>query len=196
MILFLVTGCTSELENEEQKIEVQKRIVEENRYKDFKEVSDNEKVRKVKDVLDGTDWENKIVNMARNADYRFVFQYKNPEIEAKTVLYEFWINPQGEKLEIVQSNQYALLTKENSELLYKIITGEKLSDLEEKGEEWKVSPSFTISKPDSNGKDVPYGLKGVNGKLAIVDAPIKAGINNKQLFHFLGGTPEETGRLH
>jgi hypothetical protein len=65
----------------------------------------------------------------------------------------------------------------------------------EKVEEWKVSPAFTISKPDSNGDDVPYGLIGVNGKLAIVDAPIKAGTNNKQLFHFWGGTPEKTEEL-
>ncbi|TDL82419.1 hypothetical protein [Peribacillus frigoritolerans] len=61
--------------------------------------------------------------------------------------------------------------------------------------EWQVSPYFTISKPGPNGKDVPFGLRGVKGKLAIVDAPVKAGTNNKQLPHFWGGTPEKTEQL-
>ncbi|WP_078427551.1 hypothetical protein [Alkalihalobacterium alkalinitrilicum] len=69
------------------------------------------------------------------------------------------------------------------------------TDTNAKEETWQVSPAFTISKPGPDGKDVPYGLKGIDGKLAIVDGPVIAGTNNKQLFHFWGGTPEKTEQL-
>ena len=64
-----------------------------------------------------------------------------------------------------------------------------------KEENWQLSPSFTITKPGPNGKDVPYDLRGVKGILAIVDAPVIAETNNKQLLHFWGGTPEKTEQL-
>ena len=62
-------------------------------------------------------------------------------------------------------------------------------------EDWNISPAFTISKPGPDGKDVAYGLRGIDGKLAIVDGPVIARANNKQLFHFWGGTPEKTEQL-
>jgi hypothetical protein len=66
----------------------------------------------------------------------------------------------------------------------------------EKGKnDWQLSPAFTISKPGPNGKDVPYGLRGVKGKVAIIDIPVIAGQNNKQLVHIWGGTPEKTEQL-
>jgi hypothetical protein len=64
-----------------------------------------------------------------------------------------------------------------------------------KEETWQVSHTFTIPKPGPDGKDVPYGLRGNNGKLAIVDGIVTAGVNNKQLFHFWGQTPEKTEQL-
>ncbi|WP_152667696.1 hypothetical protein [Aneurinibacillus tyrosinisolvens] len=64
-----------------------------------------------------------------------------------------------------------------------------------KADEWKVSPVFTIPKPGPDGKDVPYGLQGVNNKFAIVDGPVIAGAKNKQLVHIWGGTPEKTEQL-
>lgn len=81
--------------------------------------------------------------------------------------------------------------------LFMMITGcsTEKADTNVKEETWQVSPAFTILKPGPNGKDVPYGLRGVNGKLAIVDAPVIAGKKNKQLFHFWGGTPEKTEQL-
>jgi uncharacterized protein YceK len=90
---------------------------------------------------------------------------------------------------------FLLLTGCSSEKTTSIKENNVPTSSEEIVEEWTVSPAFTISKPDSNGKDVPFGLIGVNGKLAIVDAPIKAGENNKQLFHFWEETPEKTEQL-
>ncbi|MBB3126302.1 hypothetical protein FHS19_000956 [Paenibacillus rhizosphaerae] len=62
-------------------------------------------------------------------------------------------------------------------------------------EDWQQSPSFTISKSGPDGTPVPYGLKGSKDKFAIVDGLVQANSDNKQLLHFWGDTPEETGRL-
>ena len=61
--------------------------------------------------------------------YRFSFQFKNPKIEAKAVLYQMWISPNKDKVEVMMGdNQYAQLTIENAATLFEIITGETLSE--------------------------------------------------------------------
>lgn len=90
---------------------------------------------------------------------------------------------------------FLLLTGCSNESSSSVKQNDTSPSSETKTEEWQVSPSFTIPKPGPNGKDVPYGLRGVKGKFAIVDAPVKAGTNNKQLPHFWGGTPEKTEEL-
>ncbi len=130
MILFVITGCSNEIDNYEQYINVNKRIVDVNKYEDFKKITDNKQVQEVKGILDSADWKNAIVDMARPADYKFSFQYKSPKIDAKAVLYEIWISPNKDKVEVVKGdNEYVQLNEENSTVLYEILTGEKLSDL-------------------------------------------------------------------
>jgi hypothetical protein len=131
MFLFIVTGCVNAIENEGQKIEVQKRIGDENKYEDYKEITNNEQVQEVKKILGNVDWETKKVDMARPADYRFIFQFKNPEIEAKAVLYELWISPNKNKVELVidAESKYLLLNEEDSAVLFEILTREKLSEI-------------------------------------------------------------------
>jgi hypothetical protein len=131
MFLFIVTGCVNGIENEEQKIEVEKRIGDENKYEDYKEITNNEQVQEVKKILDNVDWEIAKVNMARPADYRFVFQFKNPEIEAKAVLYELWISPNKDKVELIidAESKYFQLNEEGSAVLFEILTGGKLSEV-------------------------------------------------------------------
>ncbi len=80
--IFIITGCSIGLENEEQRIEVHKNIGD-NEYEDFKVVTDNNEVMQVKKILKDTTFENKKVEMSRPADYHFVFQFKNSKIEAK-----------------------------------------------------------------------------------------------------------------
>jgi hypothetical protein len=127
---FFITGCSS-IENEDQKIKVQKRFDNENNYKDFKELTKEKEVQKVKKILDKADWKNAKVDMVRGADYRFAFQFKNPNIEAKTVLYELWISPNNEQVELVIDieSKYVQLNKNNSIELFQILTGKKLSDI-------------------------------------------------------------------
>ncbi|MGE7943848.1 hypothetical protein ACQKNB_17355 [Lysinibacillus xylanilyticus] len=130
LILIFIAGC-SDVRNEEQKIEVQMRIGDENNYEDFKEITDHEQVQKVQKILDDIDWENAKVDMAHPADYIFDFQFNNPEIEAKAVLYKLWISPNKDKVELVidAQSKYSQLDKKKSGELFEILTGEKLADL-------------------------------------------------------------------
>lgn len=127
--VFLV-GCSAPSENDEQNIEVQKLM--DNDYQAFKEITHKKKVQKVKEIIRDIPWEKGKVNMARPADYRFGFQYKNPGITAKAVLYELWISPNKDKVELVidAESKYIQLDKNKSAELFELLTGEKLSDVE------------------------------------------------------------------
>ncbi|HZG12523.1 MAG TPA: hypothetical protein VEZ91_11060 [Kurthia gibsonii] len=124
-------GCSNAIGNGEQNIEVQKRIGDENKYEDFKEITNNKQVQKVKEILDDIDWENAKVSMSHPPDYKFGFQYKNTQIEAKAVLYELWISPNNDNVELVidAESKYIKLDGNNSAELFEILTGEKLSEV-------------------------------------------------------------------
>ncbi|RFB14935.1 hypothetical protein DZB84_15040 [Bacillus sp. HNG] len=124
LILFVTTGCLSAAQDQdEQYIKIQKRIGNENSYEDFKEITDNEQVQTVKKIVDNADWEKAKVEMDRPPDYRFLFQFKNPNIEAKAVPYELWVNKNI--LALVRGNdEYIQLNQEDSEALLEIIVGE------------------------------------------------------------------------
>ncbi|KOO50961.1 hypothetical protein [Viridibacillus arvi] len=131
MILLVITGCSNGKEDLGEYIKVQKSIGDENKYEDFKEITDNKQVQRVKDIiLDRDEWKNVKVDMERLADYKFWFQFKNPKIQAKTVLYEIWVSPNKDKVEVVRGDdQYVQLNEEDSTDLFEIFTGGKFSDL-------------------------------------------------------------------
>ncbi|MFE6169381.1 hypothetical protein ACFVP8_16160 [Viridibacillus arvi] len=130
MILFIITGCSNGKEDLGEYIKVQKRIGDENKYEDFKEITNNKQVQRVKDIiLDRDEWKKVKVDMERPADYKFWFQFKNPKIQAKTVLYEIWISPNKDKVEVVADSEYVQLNEVNSTDLFEILTGGKFSDL-------------------------------------------------------------------
>ncbi|KMQ00964.1 hypothetical protein ACWOMK_17540 [Bacillus thuringiensis] len=125
IVIFIVTGCSNIIGNEDQTIKVQKRVND--TYEDLRVVTDNKQVRQVKKILNDAHFENKKVEMSRPADYHFIFQFKNPKIEAKAVLYQIWISPNKDKIEIIAGNsQYVQLEGENAATLFQIVTGEKL----------------------------------------------------------------------
>lgn len=126
--IFIITGCSNTLENEGQRIEVQKHIGD-NEYKDLKIVKHNNEVLQVKKMLNDTTFENKKVEMSRPADYHFTFQFKNSKIEAKAVLYQIWISTNKDKIEIkAGDNRYAQLEGKYAATLFRIVTGEKLAE--------------------------------------------------------------------
>lgn len=121
--IFIITGCSNILGNEEQRIEVEKHIGD-NEYEDLKVVTENDEVLQVKKILNDTNFENKKVEMSRPGDYRFIFQFKNPKIEAKAVLYQIWISPNKDKVEIkAGDNQYAQLEGKHAATLFRIVSG-------------------------------------------------------------------------
>ncbi len=128
IISTFITGCSNQIGSEEQNINVEKRIAETNHYEEFKVVTNNEKVQQVREILDKAEWVHAKVDMARIADYRFIFQFKNPEIQTKAVLHELWISPNKDQVELAinVSSEYVQLDKKSSAELYKIITGRKL----------------------------------------------------------------------
>jgi hypothetical protein len=131
IISIFIVGCSNDIVDKEQSIVVQKRVGDENKYEGFKEITNNEQVKKVREILDDIDWENAQVSMVRPADYSFGFQYNNPKIEAKTVLYELWLSPNKDQVELVidAESKYAQLDKNKSAILFEIITAKKLPDL-------------------------------------------------------------------
>ncbi|WP_080846134.1 hypothetical protein [Cytobacillus gottheilii] len=126
IISLFIAGCS----NQEQNIEVHKRIGDENNYEDFKIITKNQQVQKVREIINNIDWETAKVEMARPADYRFAFQFKNPDIEAKAVLYKLWISPNKDKVELVidAESKYVQLDNNKSAELFEILTGEKISE--------------------------------------------------------------------
>ena len=101
IISIFIAVCLIIIETEEQYIEVQKRVGDDHNYEDFKEITSNEQVQKMKAIVDDINWKKAQVSMVRPADYRFAFQYKNPKLEGKVVLYELWISPNKDKVELV-----------------------------------------------------------------------------------------------
>lgn len=127
LISMLIVGCSNDIKDGEHSIEVQKRIGDENNYESFNVITDNQQVKKAREILENIDWENAKVDMVHPADYRFSF----PNPEAKVVLYELWISPDKDKVELVvdAESKYIQLDKNKSAELYEILTSEKLSDL-------------------------------------------------------------------
>ena len=130
IVSILITGCSNPLKNEEQYIKVQKRLGDEANYEDFQEITNTDQVQQVKEIVGDINWENAVVNMVRPPDYRFMFQYKNPELEAKAVLYELWINQNSDKVELVidAEMKYSQLDNKQSAELFELLTGEKIAE--------------------------------------------------------------------
>ncbi|MDF2556324.1 MAG: hypothetical protein K0R71_152 [Bacillales bacterium] len=127
-----ITGCLNpnSLENEEQMINVLKRIGDENKYEDFNKITNDKQVQKVADIIENIDWENVKVDI-RPPDYKFFFQFKNSNFEAKAITYDFWVNNDKDSVELAISDEskFAHLNKSDSSKLVEILIGLNLSDL-------------------------------------------------------------------
>ncbi|MGG1631117.1 hypothetical protein [Rossellomorea sp. NRS-1567] len=121
-LLCIVTGCSPAIANDEQKIIVQKWVGNENKYEEYKEISDNQQVLYVKRIMDEANWRDAHVEFVRPADYQFIFQFKNPTIESKAVLYSVWVSPKEDLFEMTQGEQeFTQLSKKESARLLEII---------------------------------------------------------------------------
>ncbi|MGP1910346.1 hypothetical protein ACTSEZ_19475 [Metabacillus sp. JX24] len=128
-VLFFLTGCAEDPDYGSQYIEVEKRVADEDTYKVYKEITSVKNVDEVRNVLDDAEWITAKASMARPADYRFTFQSKDRRIIAKAVLYELWMSPNKDRVELVIDavNKYALLNEKDSAVLIEIVTGDEYS---------------------------------------------------------------------
>lgn len=126
IISLFIMGCSNATEDEVQniegqKIEVQKRVGDENKYEVFKDITYYEDVEKVKEILDMIDWENAKVEMVRPPDYRFSF----PTLEAKGLAYSLWISSNATvEIIIYEEHKYSQLDEIKSTELIEILTKE------------------------------------------------------------------------
>lgn len=139
VVLFtiIIVGCSNggetkgssfvihlEFNLEETIINVQERVGKENEYIDFKLIDKEKQFKTVLDLLNDTNWENAEVQIAQPPDYKFSFMNNGSgeEIEAFLV----WVTPKKDRLEVIRvSGGYAKLSKKNSDVLVKFLTGER-----------------------------------------------------------------------
>lgn len=130
VFLVLIVGCSNGIKNEESKIVVEKQVNEVDKYKLYNQITDSKDVQKVKDILNNISWENAKVSMPHPPDYRFHFEDISTKNKSTGLIYELWISPNKDKVELVDSeSKYVQLNKEKSSELFKIITGINLNEV-------------------------------------------------------------------
>lgn len=129
IFLVLTVGCTNGIKNEGNKIIVEKRVGEADKYEHYNEIKDNKEVQKAKDILASISWKNAEVSMVQPPHYKFHFENINGN--ASGVVYELWISPDKGRIELVidSASKYVHLNKEVSAELFKIIIGKELDDV-------------------------------------------------------------------
>lgn len=130
ILLFLMVGCTNGIKNEGNKIIVEKRVGEEDKYEHYTDITDSEEVKKTKDILGNIPWKNAEVNMISPPHYKFYFEDANEK--TSEIVYELWISPDKGRIELVvdSASKYVHLNKEMSAVLFKVITGKYLDDVQ------------------------------------------------------------------
>lgn len=130
MFLVLLVGCSNGTKIVGDKIVVEKHVGKTDKYEYYNELKDSKEVQKVKDILDSISWENAKVSMAYPPHYKFHFEDTSEKQNSSGLIYELWISPNKDKVELVVSNEskYVQLSKEKSVELFKIIAGKKLND--------------------------------------------------------------------
>lgn len=101
-----------------EKLEVQKRIGEDNKYELLREITNPEKVEKILLMLEKANWINAKVEMASPPNYKINNKY------------EIWLTPLNNMLEVVIPSQskYIKLWGEEAAILFEIIADEKLNE--------------------------------------------------------------------
>lgn len=128
IFLLFIAGCSKESSNELQhegnKILVEQRVGEKNKYEAYKEITDDSTVQKARDILDSVSWENAKVRMVYPPHYKFRFVAENEQSE---FIYHLWISPNKDKVELIieGENKYVQLSKSKSAKLFETITGVK-----------------------------------------------------------------------
>ena len=118
ILLLIVTGCSEIIKG--QYITVQK-VLDEDNYESFNEITNKKQVRKVRALLDDASWKVLKVDMEGTPDYQFQFPLKNGK-QDKIMSYYLWISEDGDTIEVTtDSGDYVHLSEEDSETLLEIL---------------------------------------------------------------------------
>lgn len=122
--MVFVVGCSNGIKEEGNKILVEKRVGEEDKYELYLEITSDEKIKNIKDILVDIKWEEGKVSTVLPPEYKFYFE----EDDAKTTdrVYSLWINGDADSSLLVLDNESKFVqndTKVTREL-FNIITKE------------------------------------------------------------------------
>ena len=118
VLLLIVSGCSEIIKG--QYITVQK-VLDEDHYESFNEVTNRKQVRKVRELLDDANWEVLKEDMKGTADYQFQFPFKNGGHD-KIMSYYLWISEDRKTVEVTtDSRDYTNFSEEDSGKLLEIL---------------------------------------------------------------------------
>ena len=133
IFLVLIAGCANGIKNEGNKIVVERRVGESDKYEYYNEVKDNKEVQNIKDILSNINWGNaKVkVDMVSPPHYKFHFEDTTEKQELNGLIYDLWISPDRGTIELVidSESKYLHLDKTKSSELFKLITGKNLDEV-------------------------------------------------------------------
>jgi hypothetical protein len=130
IFIIFIAGCSNGIENEMNGVIVQKRVGEENKYEHFREITDDNAVRKIGIIIDGISWKNAEAKWASPPHYKFHFEGKNEQSESKKLIYFLWISPNKDRVHLIVEGESKLaqLSEIDSAELFETLTGGKLTD--------------------------------------------------------------------
>ena len=133
IFLILTVGCTDGIKNEVNKIVVEKRVGELDKYEYYNEVKDSKEVEEIKNILNNIGWRNAKVDMAYPPHYKFQFEDTTGKLESNGLIYDLWISPDKGRIELVidSESKYVHLDKEKSAELFKLIIGKNLDEVKQ-----------------------------------------------------------------
>lgn len=98
---------------------------EEDQYELFKEITDNDVVKKAAELLEDVRWKKGVVLMTQPPHYKFQFEDDNQSIGSN---YDLWISPNKDQVELVieEQEKYIQLNKNQSAELFEFVTESQL----------------------------------------------------------------------
>lgn len=120
-----LAGCQSTKQSIEQRINIET-YTDHDYHSSINTVSAKETIALLNDV----EWQSARIGKARPADYKV--QFSNSLTDAKTPVYEIWLSPHKDRLEIIvpTTNRYAQLDRQTSQALFKMLTQRDLASIQ------------------------------------------------------------------
>ncbi|WP_079693952.1 MULTISPECIES: hypothetical protein [unclassified Paenibacillus] len=129
LLFMCLTGCSADnIQSKGNQVIVQQPVESSNQYTLYRKITDPAQVQAIRNITASIPSNNTIADMVRPPDYKFFFEKKNTDFSDKSVIYNLWISPHQDQVEIIIESKptYVQLTKKKSAKLFELITGEKL----------------------------------------------------------------------